>query len=186
MGNNIRTKTIDGKTCVPTSFLTEIFGVTPKTLASWAKDGCPKADRGWWPIREVIAWRIDGSGNKEDLDNMSLKDRKLYWEALLKKAQTENRELENGIKRGDYIEKQVVADELTAFFVALKQALLLLPRKIGILVSKSVELDVAKEMEHEVSEVVHDVLTEWSQGKLSELDSGQYENTEAARKNDGQ
>lgn len=186
MGNNIRTKTIDGKTCVPTSFLTEIFGVSSKTLASWAKDGCPKADRGWWPIREVIAWRIDGSGNKEDLDNMSLKDRKLYWEALLKKAQTENRELENGIKRGDYIEKQVVADELTAFFVALKQALLLLPRKIGILASKSVELDVAKEMEHEVSEVVHDVLAEWSQGKLSELDSGQYENTEAARKNDGQ
>ena len=186
MGNNIRTKTIDGKTCVPTSFLTEIFGVSSKTLASWAKDGCPKADRGWWPIREVIAWRIDGSGNKEDLDNMSLKDRKLYWEALLKKAQTENRELENGIKRGDYIEKQVVADELTAFFVALKQALLLLPRKIGILASKSVELDVAKEMEHEVSEVIHDVLAEWSQGKLSELDSGQYENTEAARKNDGQ
>lgn len=186
MGNNIRTKTIDGKTCVPTSFLTEIFGVSSKTLASWAKDGCPKADRGWWPIREVIAWRIDGSGNKEDLDNMSLKDRKLYWEALLKKAQTENRELENGIKRGDYIEKQVVADELTAFFVALKQALLLLPRKIGILASKSVELDVAKEMEHEVSEVVHDVLAEWSQGKLSELDSGQHENTEAARKNDGQ
>lgn len=186
MGNNIRTKTIDGKTCVPTSFLTEIFGVSSKTLASWAKDGCPKADRGWWPIREVIAWRIDGSGNKEDLDNMSLKDRKLYWEALLKKAQTENRELENGIKRGDYIEKQVVADELTTFFVALKQALLLLPRKIGILASKSVELDVAKEMEHEVSEVVQDVLAEWSQGKLSELDSGQHENTEAARKNDGQ
>lgn len=186
MGNNIRTKTIDGKTCVPTSFLTEIFGVSSKTLASWAKDGCPKADRGWWPIREVIAWRIDGSGNKEDLDNMSLKDRKLYWEALLKKAQTENRELENGIKRGDYIEKQVVADELTTFFVALKQALLLLPRKIGILASKSVELDVAKEMEHEVSEVVQDVLAEWSQGKLSELDSGQHENTEAAGKNDSQ
>ena len=186
MGNNIRTKTIDGKTCVPTSFLTEIFGVSSKTLASWAKDGCPKADRGWWPIREVIAWRMDGSGTGEDLEKMSLKDRKLYWEALLKKAQTENRELENGIKRGDYIEKQVVADELTAFFVALKQALLLLPRKIGILASKSVELDVAKEMEHEVSEVVQDVLAEWSQGKLSELDSGQYENTEAARKNDGQ
>ena len=97
MGNNIKTKIIDGKTCVPTSFLTEIFGVTPKTLASWAKDGCPKADRGWWPIREVIAWRMDGSGTGEDLEKMSLKDRKLYWEALLKKAQTENRELENGI-----------------------------------------------------------------------------------------
>ena len=117
---------------------------------------------------------------------MSLKDRKLYWEALLKKAQTENRELENGIKRGDYIEKQVVADELAAFFVALKQALLLLPRKIGILASKSVELDAAKELEREVSEVVHDVLAEWSQGKLSELDSGQHENTKTAGKNDSQ
>ena len=186
MGNNIKTKIIDGKTCVPTSFLTEIFGVTPKTLASWAKDGCPKADRGWWPIREVIAWRMDGSGTGEDLEKMSLKDRKLYWEALLKKAQTENRELENGIKRGDYIEKQVVADELAAFFVALNKALLLLPRKTGTLASTSVELDAAKELEREVNEVVYDVLAEWSQGKLSELDSGQHENTKTAGKNDSQ
>mgnify|MGYP003003920402 CR=1 FL=1 len=43
MGNNIKTKMIDGKTCVPTSFLAEIFGVSTKTLAAWAKDGCPKA-----------------------------------------------------------------------------------------------------------------------------------------------
>ena len=70
-------------------------------LGQLGKGRMPEADRGWWPIREVIAWRMDGSGTREDLEKMSLKDRKLYWEALLKKAQTENRELENGIKRGD-------------------------------------------------------------------------------------
>ena len=111
---------------------------------------------------------------------MSLKDQKTYWESQLKKAQTENRELENGIKRGDYIEKKVVADELTAFFVALKQAMLLLPRKIGILASVSVDIDTAKSIEHEVREVVHDALAEWSQGKLSEMDAGEYDDAEAA------
>lgn len=184
MGNNIRTKTIDGKTCVPTSFLTEVFGVTPKTLASWAKDGCPKADRGWWALQDVIAWRIDGTGVDADLENMSLKDQKTYWESQLKKAQTENRELENGIKRGDYIEKKVVAEELTAFFVALKQAMMLLPRKIGILASASVDMDTAKSIEHEVSEVVYDALAEWSQGKLSEMDAGEYDDAEAAGETD--
>ncbi len=55
------------------------------------------------------------------MENMSLKDQKTYWESQLKKAQTENRELENGIKRGDYIEKKVVADELTAFLLPLNR-----------------------------------------------------------------
>lgn len=186
MGNNIKTKMIDGKTCVPTSFLAEIFGVSTKTLAAWAKDGCPKAERGWWPVKEVIAWRIQGSRESADLEKMSLKERKLYWEGNLKKAQTENREFENGVKRGDYIEKQAVADELAAFFVAFKQAVLLLPRKIGILASASVEMDVAKEIEHEVSEVIYDALAEWSQGKLSGLDAGEFENAEAAGKDDGE
>ena len=186
MGNNIKTKMIDGKTCIPTSFLAEIFGVSTKTLAAWAKDGCPKAERGWWPVKEVIAWRIQGSRESADLEKMSLKERKLYWEGNLKKAQTENREFENGVKRGDYIEKQAVADELAAFFVAFKQAVLLLPRKIGILASASVEMDLAKEIEHEVSEVIYDALAEWSQGKLSGLVAGEFENAEAAGKDDGE
>lgn len=180
MGNNFRVKKINGKTCIQTALLAELFGVTQKTLASWAKDGCPKADRGWWALQDVIAWRIDGTGADADLENMSLKDQKTYWESQLKKAQTENRELENGIKRGDYIEKKVVADELTAFFVTLKQAMLLLPRKIGILASASVDIDTAKSIEHEVREVVHDALAEWSQGKLSEMDVGEYDDAETA------
>lgn len=180
MGKNFKTKMVDGKVCVQTSFLAEIFGVSSKTLASWAKDGCPKADRGWWALQDVIAWRIDGTRADADLEKMSLKDQKTYWESQLKKAQTENRELENRIKRGDYIEKKVVADELTAFFVTLKQAMLLLPRKIGILASASVDIDTAKGIEHEVREVVYDALAEWSQGKLSEMDVGEYDDAETA------
>lgn len=171
MGNNVKTKIIDGKTCVQTSFLSEIFGVSGKTLASWAKDGCPKADRGWWPVRDVIEWRMGAAGKGDvDLENLSLKDKKTYWEASLKKAQTENREMENEIKRGDYIEKEVAACELAAFFTAFKQAVLFLPRKIGIIVDAAVDRDTAKEVEKEVKDVVNDALTEWSRGNLSRLD----------------
>lgn len=76
---------------------------------------------------------MEGSAVREELEELSLRDRKLYWEALLKKAQTEHRELENGIKRGDYVKKSEAADELASFFTAFKQAALLLPRSIGIL-----------------------------------------------------
>ena len=166
--NVIKTKIIDGKTCVQTSFLSAIFGVSSKTLASWAKDGCPKADRGWWPIKEVIAWRLGSSTKGDaDLEGMTLRDKKTYWETALKKAQTENRELENCVKRGDYIEKEVAASELAAFFAAFKQAVLLLPRKIGIIVDAAVDRKTAKEIEHEVQEVIHDALAEWSRGDLS-------------------
>ena len=81
MGNNFRIKKIDGKTCIQTALLAELFGVTQKTLASWAKDGCPKADRGWWALQDVIAWRLNGTEADEDLENMSLKDQKTYWES---------------------------------------------------------------------------------------------------------
>lgn len=185
MGDNFKTKKINGKLCIQTGLASELLGVSRQTLSVWEKAGCPKADRGWWALQDVIAWRLDGIGVDEDLENMSLKDQKTYWESKLKKAQTENRELENGIKRGDYIEKKVVAEELTAFFVALKQAMMLLPRKIGILASVSVDIDTAKNIEHEVREVVHDALAEWSQGKLSTMDAGEPENTEAAGKTDG-
>ena len=137
-------------------------------------------------IHTIVLLKYQNDKPSADLEKMSLKERKLYWEGNLKKAQTENREFENGVKRGDYIEKQAVADELAAFFVAFKQAVLLLPRKIGILASASVEMDLAKEIEHEVSEVIYDALAEWSQGKLSGLDDGELENAQAAGKNDGE
>lgn len=188
MGNIVKTKVIDGKTCVPTAFLAEIFGVTTKTLASWAKDGCPKADRGWWPIKEVIAWRCDGTspGKDQDLSHLSLREQKIYWETALKKEQTESRELENGIKRGDYIEKQVVADELAAFFTAFKQAALGLPRKIGILAVQYTKRDEAKAIEREAMEVIRDALYEWSAGRLAGLAPGSDEDPETAGSHDGE
>lgn len=188
MGNIVKTKVIDGKTCVPTAFLAEIFGVTTKTLASWAKDGCPKADRGWWPIKEVIAWRCDGAspGKDQDLSHLSLREQKIYWETALKKEQTHAKAFRNGVEQKEYLEVQEVSQLLTAFFAAFKQAALGLPRKIGILAAQYTERDEAKAIEREAMEVIRDALHEWSAGRLAGLAPGSDEDLEAAGSHDGE
>ena len=51
------TKVIAGKICVTTSALYEIFDVNESTLVRWAEKGCPKVQRGWWAIKDVLEWR---------------------------------------------------------------------------------------------------------------------------------
>ena len=47
----------DGIIVVPTGLLEEFFGVTRKTLQTWAQKGCPKLARGKWDFVGVLRWR---------------------------------------------------------------------------------------------------------------------------------
>ena len=83
-----KTRTINGKTCVSTAFLAEIFGVTNKTLSEWEKKGCPKIQRGYWCPADVLKWRDSTAHEtKENPDTLPPAQRKLYWDADCKKEQ---------------------------------------------------------------------------------------------------
>ena len=101
-----KTRTINGKTCVSTAFLAEIFGVTNKTLSEWEKKGCPKIQRGYWCPADVLKWRDSTAHEtKEDPDTLPPAQRKLHWDAECKKAQTEAQQFKNAVLRGDYLDK---------------------------------------------------------------------------------
>ncbi len=50
-------KKVNDKYYFSTWALCKALGVTQQTLSLWASQGCPKADRGWWPITDVLTWR---------------------------------------------------------------------------------------------------------------------------------
>jgi hypothetical protein len=81
-------KIIDGEICVCTEELCAKMGISRKTLSDWEQKGCPKSARGWWPIWNILKWRGLTSGGiktEEDLENITLSQQKIMYEAELKK-----------------------------------------------------------------------------------------------------
>ena len=100
-------KIIAGKVCVSTSALYEILDVNESTLVRWAERGCPKVQRGWWSIKDVLDWRNASfkAMTENDIDKMSISEKKTYYDGKVKEAQLEALNLKNKIAQGDYIAK---------------------------------------------------------------------------------
>lgn len=184
-------KEIDGKVCVTTAFLAESFGVTSKTIADWAKKGCPKVTQGYWYMPDVIRWRdstlfkrLDAADPNEG--EMSLTQRKIYWETECRKAQTENQLFKNAVLRGDYLTKEEVQQGVSNFLAVFKRAVLSLPRKASIIAAQYLGNERARELEESMMEVTVNALRQWSAGELHPvLDSGGNADSPAAGEDDG-
>lgn len=181
-----KTRTINGKTCVSTAFLAEIFGVTNKTLSEWEKKGCPKIQRGYWCPADVLKWRDSTAHEtKEDPDTLPPAQRKLYWDAECKKAQTEAQQFKNAVLRGDYLDKEETKQELYRFFTMLKQTILAQPRRTAIFCAQYIGSEHARQLENELTAEVTNVLEQWSKGKLDTgMDCGVHESPKTTGKND--
>lgn len=167
------TKIIDGKQCVTTAFLAEAFDVTAKTLAEWKKQGCPQVSRGYWNLTEVIKWHenklLDGIKTDDDKD-LNLVEKKLYWETEYKKQKAEGEKLKNAISMGEYVSRTEAIKQLENFLSVFKQAVLILPRKIGISIQSLTEKETAREVENIASQEIEIALKEWSVGNFDGKD----------------
>ena len=107
-------KIIASKVCVSTSALLEILEVNESTLVRWAEKGCPKVQRGWWSIKDVLDWRNASfkAMTENDIDKMSIAEKKTYYDGKVKEAQLEALNLKNKIAQGDYIAKDEIVEEL--------------------------------------------------------------------------
>lgn len=156
---------INGKTCITTSYLAKLLAVSERTVREWGKNGCPKEDRGWWYLPDVIAWQNGNEKEKEEsqpIEYMSLETQKLFHETQLKKAQSEKEELKNAIARGDYLEKAFVVDELQRFFVIFKRSVQGLSNKLSMEVSSYVDAIEARRLENYIGGIVDDALEQFS------------------------
>lgn len=170
MGKDGIYKIEDDKLLLSTTAMQKAFNVTRQALTSWGQNGCPKTDRGWWSISEVIAWRIErevGAIRKEA--DMTDKERKMLYEADLKKAQAEAAEFKNAILRGDYLEKSHVIQDLSRFFNVFKQAAIGIPRKVATEISPFVEAEQSRAVESMLSDIIRETLDAFSGGNFEQL-----------------
>lgn len=156
----------NGRLIVNTETLCELLSVSRVAVKYWSDEGCPKHSRGWWDLGEVLKWKgMVGTSNTKSVsetDDMSLKEKKLFFEIKYKESQAENMELKNAISKGEYLKREDVIQELNRFFVILKRSLMGLSKKIvtdiGILLDKN----VARKVESQIKEVIDDALNQMS------------------------
>lgn len=157
-----------GTIIASTSITAMYYGVTPATLSNWMKAGCPRYKFGFWDIRAVNEWRAVQDGQKladaarKDPEKLSPKDQKTYYEAQLKQAQLETAQLRNRIAGGEYLSKAQIVDELSSYFVVLKQSITGLAHELGQLVLPYLDVDGSRRMDRTLSERVIDALEQLS------------------------
>lgn len=164
LGNKV--KIINGTICLSTAEMCDIFNINRSTLKRWGDDGCPKAARGWWSLKEVLEWRgmVTSAGiqTENDIERLSLNKQKLYFETKYKQAQSEAAEFKNAIARGEYIFKDEITSELKRFFVVLKQSMLGYSRRIATEISPYVDAITARRIEKMITELTLDALEQIS------------------------
>lgn len=160
------TKIINGKICLSTASMCEVFGVTQQALSQWDDKGCPKAGRGWWSIADVLRWKgfvgVDGSRNEKDQESVSWMRKKLEAEATLKEEKAEEAAMKNAINRGEYIRKEDITAELQRFFTVLKRSMTGYSRTVATEVSGFVDVLTARRIEKMVMELTMDALEQIS------------------------
>jgi hypothetical protein len=150
---------IEGETVLLNSGKTaEFFGVTVKTLAQWAKEGCPKHARGWWNPKEILAWRGEATdeGTKEA---MSVLARKLKAEADYKEARAESAIRQNEILEGQYMPKDEIETQWARRVIELKTGLLALGNKIA---GQITDPDIRLEVERVINDEVYELLEQYA------------------------
>ncbi|OPX90286.1 MAG: hypothetical protein A4E53_01172 [Pelotomaculum sp. PtaB.Bin104] len=159
-------KIINDKICLTSPALANILGIDRRTIQGWSESGCPKEARGWWSIKDVLAWRglVNPGGLKteDQVEETSLNHKKLKYEAELKKQKAEAAAFENAIARGDYIPKAEVTNELKRFFVVLKRSMLGYSRRIATEVSPYVDSTIARRIEKMITDLTLDALQQLS------------------------
>lgn len=146
-----KTRIIDGVICLSSAALCEVFGVTRETLSEWAKKGCPKVQRGWWPLGEVIRFR-GLAGTSED-DDASLAELKLKYEIEVKRLQAEGLELKNAVTTGALLPRDEVVNTLMPYFAELKRSLKAFGRTIATEVAQFVDPVSARRIGHEFDQL---------------------------------
>lgn len=145
-------KMIDGKLCLTTAKTAEWLGVTRQAVEYWVNQGCPKIERGYYYLPDVLKWR--GEGGDED----NIKTQKLIAEKDYRRAKATQEEIRLRELEGQYIHVDTAIADLQKALVALKKDLLRIPRAINIRITTAINPDAGIEAEAEADEVVRDAL----------------------------
>ncbi len=163
-------KLIDNNYCFSTSFLANLLHVTSQTVNNWEKQGCPKAEHGYFSLYDVLNWREEKLTTKVSNlppDDLPLPYQKLYYETQLKKVQSEHQELKTSILNGDYLEKKDVIAELKRVLVVFKRAAYGMGKKVSGIVGGYVDVVEARKIDNLITDTINDSLEQMSRCDFS-------------------
>lgn len=156
-------KIINGKKCLNTATICEIFNITHSALSKWAANGCPKEATNWWSVEEVLRWRgLVGAKAEEQLERLSYQEQKLKAEAELKATTAAKEAIRLGELRGEYVLVEDVKKDLQAVFMAVRRSMMALGRVAGMEAAAFTDAATARRIEQAVREVVADGLEQFA------------------------
>lgn len=141
---------------VSTGVLCHIYGITPGALTKWKNGGCPQTKRGWYNLREVVAWR-DAGTTVDAVKAGDLRTAKLAIDVQYRKTKSQKEQLLLDILKGQYYSKEDVEDGWSRRALELKTALLNWSKTLPM---DLIGLDVP-EMEHALYKKTCELLEEF-------------------------
>ncbi len=147
----------------------KLFCVSTRTIANWAKDGMPVTKDGRYNIIEIQAWRFDKANKQRAGNKKSPEDWLLRYREF--KAKLEEIKLKTTI--GELVSKREVEAGLIQISIAIKRALLALPRAVA---PRLVGLE-PREMEGIIRERVEEIINLFAQDRIFKKDDKAQEKT---------
>ena len=156
-------KIINGKRCISTVALQEVFGCTRANIHRMFVDGMPREDENWWSLTDVFAWqeaRKVFADLPKSLEELSVREAKLKAEKEFREIKVEQEKVILANLQKDYVPISTVESELSRQFIVLKKSLLSLGRVVSAEVAPYVDVVDARRIERQVSDIVTDGLNQ--------------------------
>lgn len=141
------------------------LGVSARTVQYWARDGMPKTDDGNYDLIEIQTWRhmrnVGANNGKNPFAQMSSYAEKEKWETEYRKYRAKMAELAYLEQEGALVRRDAVERESVEKILAVKKALLAIPKSLAPLL---VGLDVL-DMQVIIQEKIEEIITDFAGGQ---------------------
>lgn len=151
-----------------TGMLAKVYGVTPRTVQNWTRAGMPKAAPGGYSLRAVLQWmRAGAADDGADVSEMSLAQKKLYYEGRHRAALAELQTMKLETMRGELVPAAQVTDDLRRFCAVLKKEMQGIGRECIEEVAPDMDAARVRDLEDRVERRIEDALRQLSAGEFA-------------------
>lgn len=137
-----------------------VFGVSVRTVANWVKDGMPVMKDGKYDIAEIQAWRFLKKGGNKKASKTSKNGEN--WDSKYREYKARFEEIRLKQALGELVSKREVETGLIQISIAIKRALLSLPRSVA---PRLMGLE-PREIEKVLRQSVEDIINLFAQDKI--------------------
>ena len=145
----------------------KVFRVTSRTVANWVKDGMPVTKEGRYDIVEIQTWRFHKKNKKRTGDEDD------DWDAKYREYKAKLEQIKFKTTIGELIPMREVEAGLIQISIAIKRALLALPRSVA---PRLVGLE-SREIENILRERVEEIINLFAQDNIFKKDDKAQEKT---------